>query len=350
MENEVANARGRAATRWWSTTTDGRVQCSLCPRFCTLRDGQRGFCFVRKNEGGKLVLDTYGRSSGFAVDPVEKKPLNHFLPGSKVLSFGTAGCNLACKFCQNWTISTSREFDSLAQSASPNEIAEMAVEMGCEAVAFTYNDPVIFAEYAIDTALACRERGVAPIAVTAGYISEEPRQDFFPVMAAANIDLKGFTDDFYRKVTGGRLATVLDTLRFVASTDCWLEITTLLIPGLNDSNEELAEMSKWIVDNLGRDVPHHFSAFYPTHRMRDVPPTPPSTLRRAREIAKGEGENFVYTGNVFDPEGQSTYCQHCGKRVIKRENYRVGSLQLRISPGGVADCQYCGGRIPGVFA
>lgn len=335
--------------QWWETTADGRVQCNVCPRFCKLRDGQRGFCFVRMNEGGRLVLDTYGRSSGFAVDPVEKKPLNHFLPGSDVLSFGTAGCNLGCKFCQNWTISTSRQFDSLGQEASPRQIALTARRLGCESVAFTYNDPTIFAEYAIDTANACRDEGVHPIAVTAGYIEEAPRRALFDAMDAANVDLKGFTEDFYRKVTGARLSTVLDTLEYVNNSDCWLEITTLLIPGKNDSDEEITAMSRWIVANLGADVPHHFSAFHPAHRMKDVPPTPPSTLKRARQIAMAEGERYVYTGNTYDPAGQSTYCPTCGAVVVERDGYRVGALNLDLGEGGSATCERCRTTIPGVW-
>lgn len=337
------------AAKWSETLPDGRVRCKLCPRYCTLRDGQRGFCFVRKNEGGQLVLDTYGRSSGFAVDPVEKKPLNHFLPGSRVLSFGTAGCNLACKFCQNWTMSTSREFDSLSQEASPKQIARSAEALNCEAIAFTYNDPIIFAEYAIDSAKACNEVGVAPIAVTAGYIDEGAREEFFAPMAAANIDLKAFTDEFYRKVTGGRLETVLETIKHVASTDTWLEITTLLIPGLNDSDQELKRMSDWVLENIGPDVPHHFSAFHPNHRMRDIPPTPPSTLQRARNLALEAGERYVYTGNTHDPAGQSTYCPNCGECVILRDRYTILGSNLNVDSDGHGACASCGTQIAGVF-
>lgn len=341
MTDHVAN--------WWTSLPDGRVRCEVCPRFCTLRDGQRGFCFVRMNRGGKLVLDTYGRSSGFAVDPVEKKPLNHFLPGSDVLSFGTAGCNLGCKFCQNWTMSTSREFDDLAVEASPKQTAKAARQTGSESVAFTYNDPVIFAEYAIDTANACRAAGIHPIAVSAGYICEEPGRALYGAMDAANIDLKGFTDRFYRKVTGGRLETVLETLKQVNDSDCWLEITTLLIPGENDDPGELREMSQWIVENLGPDVPHHFSAFHPAHRMLDTPPTPPQTLQVAREIAMDEGEHYVYTGNTFDPEGQSTYCPTCGEPLISRDRYFVRSNNLVIDEEGRGFCPACNTQIPGVW-
>lgn len=337
------------AAKWSEVLPDGRVRCKLCPRRCTLRDGQRGFCFVRKNEGGKLVLDTYGRSSGFAVDPVEKKPLNHFLPGARVLSFGTAGCNLACKFCQNWTMSTSREFDSLSQEASPEQLAQAALRLNCEAIAFTYNDPIIFAEYAIDSAIACNEAGVAPIAVTAGYIEEEAREEFFAPMAAANIDLKAFTNEFYRKVTGGKLDTVLDTIKYVGSTDTWLELTTLLIPGMNDSDEELKRMSEWILENLGPDVPHHFSAFHPSHRMRDVPRTPPETLQCARNLAMEAGEHYVYTGNTHDPGGQSTYCPSCGSCVILRDRYLIREMALNVNEDGQGFCAACGTHIAGVF-
>ena len=279
--------------RWGRTLDDGRVQCLLCPRECRMRDGQRGFCFVRANHGGRLVLDTWGRSSGFCLDPIEKKPLNHFLPGTSVLSFGTAGCNLGCKFCQNHEISTSREVDTLTETAMPGDIADAAVAAGAASVAFTYNDPVIFAEYAIDIAAACRDRGVRTVGVTAGYVSPIAREEFFGAMDAVNVDLKGFTPEFYKRLTGADLDVVLDNLTWLAGTDTWVEITTLLIPGHNDSDAEIRAMADWIVANLGPDVPHHFSAFHPDNRMRDVPPTPPATLHRAREIALAAGERHV---------------------------------------------------------
>lgn len=332
--------------RWWHALDDGRLQCDLCPRECRLRDGQRGFCFVRQREGDGMVLDTYGRSSGFCVDPVEKKPLWHFLPGSSALSFGTAGCNLGCKFCQNWDISKSREIDTLADQASPEAIADAAVRMGAESVAFTYNDPIIFAEYAIDVADACRERGVRTIAVSAGYISEAARAEFFAPMDAANIDLKAFTPEFYRQVTGAQLAVVQDTLRYlVRETSVWTEITTLLIPTKNDSDEELRAMAEWIVEELGVDVPHHFSAFHPDFKMRDLPRTPPETLARARRIAVEAGERFVYTGNVHDREGGTTRCPGCGAALIVRDWHRI--VEWRMGPGGA--CSACGMTIPGVW-
>lgn len=336
----------RYPARWWHAVEGDRLQCDLCPRECRLRDGQRGFCFVRVREGGTIVLDTWGRSSGFCVDPIEKKPLNHFFPGTSVLSFGTAGCNLGCKFCQNWDISKSREQDRLTDEATPETIARAAAELDCRAVAFTYNDPVIFAEYAIDIARACHERGIATVAVTAGYINDPARDEFFQVMDAANVDLKGFTEDFYQKICGGHLRPVQDTLVRLAGSGTWLEIATLLIPGHNDSEDEIRQMARWIVRELGPDVPHHFTAFHPDWRMRDVPATPVETLMRAREIALAEGERFVYTGNVRNQTGDTTFCPRCGSAVIVRDGYRIESYKL--TPAGA--CPGCGTTIPGRFA
>jgi pyruvate formate lyase activating enzyme len=293
-----------------------------------------------------VVLLTYGRSSGFCVDPIEKKPLNHFLPGTTVFSFGTAGCNLACRFCQNWDISKSREMDTLAAAASPEEIAAAAERLGCASVAFTYNDPVVFLEYAVDAADACRARGIRTVAVTAGYVCPEPRADLFAHMDAANIDLKAFSDDFYRRACAGSLRPVLDTLEYLAAeTRVWLEVTTLLIPGHNDSDEALDRMTRWGVEHLGPDVPWHFTAFHPDYRMLDVPPTPPETLTRARSIALANGVRYAYTGNVPDREGGSTWCHRCGALVIERDGYRLGVYAV------TADgcCTACGVRIPGVF-
>jgi pyruvate formate lyase activating enzyme len=335
------------ATRYRHLLEDGRLQCDLCPRACRLHEGQRGLCFVRARHGDEIVLTTYGRSSGFCVDPVEKKPLDHFLPGTPVLSFGTAGCNLACRFCQNWDISKSREIETLAEAASPDAIAAAAERLGCAAVAFTYNDPVVFLEYAVDVADACHERGISSIAVTAGYVCDRPRRDFFAHMDAANVDLKSFDDGFYRRVCAGRLRPVLDTLEFVAGgTDVWLEITTLLIPGLNDSDAELDALTRWVVERLGPDVPLHFTAFHPAYRMLDRPPTPPETLTRARAIALANGVHYAYTGNVHDPEGQSTWCHGCGSLLIERDGYRLGAWNLDED----GRCGGCGTAIPGVFA
>jgi pyruvate formate lyase activating enzyme len=331
--------------RWWTSLPDGRVECQLCPRLCKLHDGQRGFCFVRQNLGNKMVLTTYGRSSGFCIDPVEKKPLNHFYPGTSVLSFGTAGCNLGCRFCQNWDISKAREFDKLADAASPVTIAAAARKLGCRSVAFTYNDPVIFAEYAIDVADACREIGVAPIAVTAGYMTDVSRPEFYRHMDAANVDLKGFTEEFYHRNCYGQLEPVLDTLKYLRhETHVWFEVTTLLIPGENDGSEEIEKASDWFAANLGPDVPWHFTAFHPDYKMLDKPHTPPATLTRARDIARTRGLRYVYTGNVHDSDGSSTYCPGCGQRLIERDWYVLGEWHIKDGR-----CARCGFEIPGHF-
>ncbi|MCZ2115300.1 MAG: AmmeMemoRadiSam system radical SAM enzyme [Anaerolineae bacterium] len=333
-------------TRYWHRLADGRIQCDLCPRECKLHDGQRGMCFVRGASGGEIVLTTYGRSSGFCVDPIEKKPLNHFLPGTPVLSFGTAGCNLACKFCQNWDISKSREWDTLADAADPETIARAAERLGCRSVAFTYNDPVIFMEYAVDVAEACHERGLKAVAVTAGYITDVARPEFFAPMDAANVDLKAFTEDFYRDVCAAELRPVLDTLRYLKyETNVWLETTTLLIPGLNDSDEELDAMTRWVVAELGPDVPMHFSAFHPDYKMLDRPSTPPETLSRARRIALSNGVRYAYTGNVHDEAGDTTYCHQCGETLIGRDWYELTAWNLTED----GRCRSCGAACAGVF-
>ncbi len=333
-------------TRYWHVLDDGRVQCDLCPRECKLRDGQRGLCFVRDCHDGQITLTTYGRSSGFCVDPIEKKPLNHFLPGTPVLSFGTAGCNLACKFCQNWDISKSREFDTLSDAASPELIAAAAERHGCRSVAFTYNDPVIFLEYALDVAQACKALGIKTVAVTAGYISAQPRVEFFRHMDAANVDLKAFTERFYKYVTGGRLQPVLETLIYLKQeTDVWFELTNLLIPDENDSAAEIDQLSQWVMDNLGPDVPLHFTAFHPDWKMLDKTNTPPATLTRARDIALANGLRYVYTGNVHDQRGGSTYCHACGEILVARDWYELSHWQL--TDDGC--CRNCGTSCAGVF-
>jgi len=332
--------------RYWSALDDGRVVCEVCPRLCKLKEGQRGFCFVRQNSEGAVVLTTYGRSSGFCVDPIEKKPLNHFYPGTGVLSFGTAGCNLACRFCQNWSISKSRETHTLADSASPEAIARAAERAGCRSVAFTYNDPVIFLEYAVDAAAACRERGLKTVAVTAGEILPEPRAEFFSHMDAANVDLKGFTERFYKRLCGGALQPVLETLEYLVNeTDVWVELTTLLIPGENDSEAEINEMTQWVVTTLGPEVPMHFTAFHPDFKMNDIPPTPPASLSRARSIAVDNGVRYAYTGNVVDPAGGSTFCHSCGRLLIERDWYRLGRWNL----DDCGCCLHCGTRCAGRF-
>ena len=348
VENTSQSAleTGVLKTRYWHTLDDGRVMCDVCPRACKLHEGQRGLCFVRACQDSEIVLTTYGRSSGYCVDPIEKKPLNHYLPGTPVLSFGTAGCNLACKFCQNWDISKSRETDTLADRATPATIAAVARDLGCRSVAYTYNDPVIFMEYAIDTAIACREQGIRSVAVTAGYICDEPRREFFQYMDAANVDLKAFTEKFYWKITGGHLQPILETLEYLKhETDVWFELTTLLIPGENDSDGELDEMTQWVVEHLGPDIPMHFTAFHPDWKMRDKPSTPQATLTRARQIALKNGVRYPYTGNVLDESGESTYCHHCGEVVVGRIQYTL--TQWNLTAAGC--CRSCGTQCKGVF-
>lgn len=333
-------------TTYWHKLKNGRVQCDLCPRYCKLDEGQRGMCFVRKRENDQIVLTTYGRSSGYCIDPIEKKPLNHFLPGTPVLSFGTAGCNLACKFCQNWDISKSREMDTLADQASPETIARAAVQMGCRSVAFTYNDPVIFLEYAVDVAQACHEQGINSVAVTAGYICDEPRMEFYKHMDAANVDLKGFSNEFYKKLCASELQPVLDTLLYLKhETAVWFEITNLIIPSWNDSDAELEAMTQWVVENLGSDVPMHFSAFHPDFKMMDLPRTPASTLTRARDIAIKNGIRYAYTGNVHDKKGDTTFCHNCGSALIERDWYELHGWYL----DGNGRCQTCGTPCAGNF-
>lgn len=338
--------RGVVETKYWHILEDGRVQCDLCPRYCKLHEGQRGLCFVRACAQNQIVMTTYGRASGYCIDPIEKKPLNHFLPGTPVLSFGTAGCNLACKFCQNWDISKSRELDTLMDHASPEKIARVASELGCRSVAYTYNDPVIFHEYAIDVAAACREKDIRSVAVTAGYVCDEPRREFYQYMDAANVDLKAFTEDFYWKQTGSHLQNVLETIEYIhKETDVWMELTTLLIPGLNDSEGEIEKMSQWVLDTVGPDVPMHFSAFHPDYKMLDRPPTPLSTLQRARQIAMNNGIHYAYIGNAHDADSDSTYCHSCGAKVIERDWYVLGAWHL--DKNGC--CKSCGTPCAGLF-
>ena len=333
-------------TRYWHKLDDGRIQCDMCPRFCKLHENQQGLCFVRQNLDNQVVMTSYGRSSGFAVDPIEKKPLNHFYPGTSVFSFGTAGCNLACKFCQNWDISKSREMDSLMSRAEPESIAKAAKDRGCKSVAVTYNDPVIFHEYAIDTAQACRELGIKSVAVSAGYVCPEPRVEFYSMMDAANIDLKAFTEQFYHTITGAHLQPVLDTLKYIKhETSVWLELTTLIIPDENDSEEELEEMTQWVVENLGSDVPMHFSAFHPDWKMMDKPRTPKESLLMARNIALKNGVRYAYVGNVREKSADSTYCHACGTLLIGRDWYELSEWNLDKS----GCCNSCGEKCAGHF-
>jgi pyruvate formate lyase activating enzyme len=335
--------------RWSEAIPDrpGAVRCTLCPRGCRLADGQAGFCAVRVNHGGVLALETWGRTTGFAVDPIEKKPLAHYLPGSSVLSFGTAGCNLGCRFCQNWSISKAK-LDLVASDAdwTPTRVVDLAIRCGTPGLAFTYNDPIIWAEYAMDVAVEAHARGLFTVFVTNGYVTPAARAEIFPHMDAANVDLKAFTEGFYARQTLSHLAPVLDTLAWLAREKCtWVEVTNLVIPGLNDAPEETRELARWLVSNMGPDVPLHLTAFHPSHLMQDRPRTPAATLARARAIARGEGLRYVYTGNVHDPDGQTTFCPGCGVRVVERDWNAVLTTRLRAGA-----CAACGMRIAGRFA
>jgi pyruvate formate lyase activating enzyme len=333
--------------RYWQPLGEGKVLCTLCPRECRIGDGQNGFCFIRQNRGGRLVTSGWGRTTGFAVDPIEKKPLNQFLPGSSVLSFGTAGCNLGCRFCQNWDISKAREVERLSEDAwTPDRVVDLAARMGAPGLAFTYNDPIIWAEYAIDVAKAAHARGLFTVFVTNGYISKEAREDVFPHMDATNVDLKAFTEGFYERTTLSHLAPVLDTLEWLAKeTSCWVEVTNLVIPGLNDAEDETRNLSDWVVSHMGPDVPVHFTAFHPDYKMLDRPRTPPRTLSRARELARAAGLRYVYTGNVHDREGQTTLCPSCGAKAIERDWFAIRAVRMNGSA-----CAACGARIAGRFA
>ncbi len=327
------------------TAAGESVRCTLCPRRCRLAEGQHGFCFARKNLNGRVVCATYGLCTGLALDPIEKKPLYHFFPGSSVLSFGTIGCNLECKFCQNWTTSRCRDVAALQVHASPAEIATAAAGHGCKSVAYTYNEPIIWMEYALDTAKECARRGIKNVAVTAAYLAPEMRETFWPAMDAVNVDLKGFTEAFYEKYCRATLAPVLENLKFIAQeTDAWLEITNLLIPGANDSPNDIRAMCDWIVKHLGANVPLHFSAFRPCYQMVDRPPTPLATLKRAYQLAVDAGLRYVYLGNVSAPGYESTQCSGCRQVVLGRNGFHI---TYRAMTGGA--CAFCGTKIAGEF-
>jgi pyruvate formate lyase activating enzyme len=327
--------------RYWHSLPDDIVQCELCPHHCVISPGQRGICFVRQNIDGELIQAAYGRSSGFAIDPIEKKPLYHFYPGSDILSFGTIGCNLGCKFCQNCRITKINDESELIIDASPEMIARTAKQQNCRSVAFTYNEPTITAEYSIDTANACHALDIKTVAVTAGYIEGKAREDFFEVMDAANVDLKGFTESFYRRLIRAHLQPVLDTLIYIKKkTNVWLEITNLIIPEENDKEEEIKSMCEWIAGEVGTDVPLHFSAFHPAYQLTDHKPTGLAILKRAYELAKDAGLKYVYLGNVRDEEASATYCPKCNSPLILRHGYSVEIIGLQKDK-----CAVCGQKI-----
>jgi pyruvate formate lyase activating enzyme len=332
--------------KWWKPVENNKILCTLCPRYCKIGEGQPGFCFIRQNHNGVLYSTGYGRPTGFAIDPIEKKPLNHFLPGTMVLSFGTAGCNLGCKFCQNWSISKAKLDDFNSLKASPEDVIQLAKKYDVPSIAFTYNDPTIFGEYVIDISKIARVEGIKTVLVTAGYIDKNAREEIYQYIDAANVDLKAFTDRFYYKLTFSHLKDVLDTLAWLKrETNVWVEITTLLIPGENDSPHEIKMESDWIMENLGDTVPLHFTAFHPDFKMRDRKTTPADTLTAARKIALSAGIKYCYVGNIHNSEGQTTYCHNCGLELIKRDWHSVISNKIKDGK-----CSNCGIEIPGVFS
>jgi len=331
--------------KWWETTKNNKILCTLCPRYCTIGEGQNGFCYVRKNIDGQLWSLAYSRPTGFAIDPIEKKPLNHFLPGSSILSFGTAGCNLGCKFCQNWTTTKSKIDDINSVFASPEDVVAIAKKQKTPSIAFTYNDPVIFGEFVIDVSKLAREENIRSVMVTAGYVDKNARKEIFKHIDAANVDLKAFSEMFYHKLTLSHLNDVLDTLVWLKNeTGVWFEITTLLIPGENDSEEEIKKMCDWILKNLGDSVPLHFTAFHPSFRMNSIPATPASTLKESRNIALDAGIKYCYTGNITDVRGQTTFCPSCKREVIVRDWHSVKNNKLLENK-----CSFCNTEISGVF-
>ncbi len=337
----VSNPAAHQA-RWWELAPDGRVHCFLCPRHCRLRDGQAGFCSIRANRDGRLRLLTYGAPAAVHVDPIEKKPLYHFLPGSPVLSLGTVGCNLGCSCCQNWDLSRSRPDEVVARRLAPDEVVALARRHGCPSIAFTYNEPTIWAEYVLDVCAAARRHGLATVMVTNGYVTPEAFHDLYDAIDAANVDLKALSEDFYRRRTVAHLAPVLDTLRrLAAETQVWVEVTNLVIPTLNDDPGDLRRLADWVLAHLGPDVPLHFSAFHPDHELRHLPATPPETLHAARRIARETGLHHVYEGNVHGA-GSHTLCPGCGQPLIRRSWHEV--LENRLVDGR---CPDCGTDIPG---
>jgi len=338
------NQENNYLARWWTKEESGKILCTLCPRYCRIGVGQTGFCYIRKNIDGQLYSIGYGRPTGFAIDPIEKKPLNHFYPGSDILSFGTAGCNLGCKFCQNWSMSKAKLTESQSLFATPEEVVALAQKHNVPSIAYTYNDPTIFGEYVIDISRIAREQNIKSVMVTSGYIDREARKEIYQFVDAANVDLKSFSESFYHKMTFSHLKDVLDTLQWLHNeTDVWIELTTLLIPGENDSNDEIKQMCDWIVQELGDSVPLHFTAFHPDFRMTNHEPTPPSTLNRARKIALSAGVKYCYVGNVHDTQGQTTYCPNCGIELISRNWHSVYSN--KITDG---QCPECGEKIAGI--
>jgi pyruvate formate lyase activating enzyme len=330
--------------QWWTPLEGGKVHCYLCPRDCKIGEGQTGFCFIRKNEGGKLVTLGYVRPAAVQVDPVEKKPLFHFYPGTRIFSMGTAGCNMGCFFCQNWDISKAKSDQVHSVDLTADDVCQNAMQYECPSLAFTYNEPSIWGEYVIDISKRAREVGLKTVMVTNGYINEQAFYDVYEHIDAANVDLKAFTENFYGKITLTHLKPVLDTLkRLKRDTNVWFEITNLMIPTLNDNPDEVKQLANWVLDNVGNSIPVHFTAFHPDFKLRNIHNTPPETLEMARDIALEQGLKFVYVGNVFS-DSANTYCPSCNRLLIERNWHQI--VKYRISADG--SCA-CGTKVPGHF-
>jgi pyruvate formate lyase activating enzyme len=324
---------------------EGRIECELCPRGCKVALKERGYCGVRENKGGTYNTLVYGRACSINVDPIEKKPLFHFLPGAQALSIATAGCNIECKFCQNWEISQFRPEQVQSFDFPPEAVVAQAAEKKIQAIAFTYTEPVVFYEYMSDTAKLAKEKGVRSVMISNGYIKEKPMSDLCKHLSAVKIDLKAFTEKFYAQTCSGHLQPVLDTLKLLKKENMWFELVVLIIPTLNDTPGEMTEMCTWVYSELGPDVPIHFSRFHPTYKIKNLPPTPVSTLTRARDIALSAGLNYAYVGNVPAHEGESTYCPNCKRAVVGRIGYTI--LNIDIKDG---KCIHCGRKIAGIWS
>ncbi len=320
------------------------VQCKLCPWNCIIKDSKSGNCGVRKNIKGKLHSMVYGKAVSVAIDPIEKKPLFHFQPGSKILSWGTVGCNLHCKHCQNWETSQAKAGEYHEECLKPADLIKAAIKNNCHSIAATYNEPTVFYEYMHDTFKLAKGKNLKTVSVTNGFINEKPLKDLLPYLDAVNVDLKSFDETFYRKITTAKLEPVLNTLKVINKSKTWLEITNLIIPALNDDIKEIKKMCEWVRDNLGTRVPLHFSAFYPCYKLMDLEPTSENILIKARDTAKKVGLKYVYMGNVRTEDGESTYCPKCKKELIKRSGFSVTADDLKSNK-----CKYCDEKVDGVF-
>jgi pyruvate formate lyase activating enzyme len=320
------------------------IRCDLCPKRCMIEPGQSGECRVRVNLDDRLLAVSYGHPCTVHVDPIEKKPLFHFLPGTSSLSLATVGCNLHCKNCQNWEISQQNPEEVAASPLPPDKVPQLAVEHGCASVSYTYTDPVVYYEYASDSSIYARQAGLRNALVTAGYINEQPWRELCRKVDAVRIDLKALSDTFYQEICGATLQPVLDSLVIARTLGLHIEVINLLIPTLNDSDQEIADLCRWLVTHLGREIPLHFSRFFPNYQMKNLPPTPAATLLRARQIARDSGLFYVYLGNILIADGENTYCPQCGRLVVERRAYKV--LQNHIDKGG---CRYCQQQIYGVW-